>query len=217
MAPAHTQLLLLSGSVANPHHVVQWLQRLGRRAQLVRHDVRPVPLKRCSPPISAPTCPRKSAARGPESAPRRSPKTSDRSSLFALRRASAEALARDLARQLPNPQPLTLTGSPAPPVGEDLARMLKARVAYHHSGLSYAARAGVVEPLAKAGQLRAVVATMGLAAGINFSLRSVAVTASSYRRDGMETPIREGRNSPDVWPGGTARTRRKRIRPGRPQ
>jgi hypothetical protein len=56
--------------------------------------------------------------------------------------------------------------------------------------LSYAARAGVVEPLAKAGQLRVVVATMGLAAGINFSLRSVALAADSYRRDGVEQPLR---------------------------
>jgi len=71
-----------------------------------------------------------------------------------------------------------------------LARLLKARVAYHHSGLSYAVRAGVIEPLAKAGQLRVVVATMGLAAGINFSLRSVALAGESYRRDAVEEPIR---------------------------
>jgi hypothetical protein len=47
-----------------------------------------------------------------------------------------------------------------------------------------------VEPLAKAGQLRVVVATMGLAAGINFSLRSVALAGESYRRDAVEEPIR---------------------------
>lgn len=57
--------------------------------------------------------------------------------------------------------------------GKDLATLLEKRVAFHHSGLSYAARAGVIEPLAKAGQLRVIVATMGLAAGINFSVRSV--------------------------------------------
>ena len=68
--------------------------------------------------------------------------------------------------------------------------MLKSRIAYHHSGLSYGARAGVIEPLAKAGQLRVVVATMGLAAGINFSLRSVALAADSYRRDYVEQPLR---------------------------
>src|SRR5258707_14085010 len=68
--------------------------------------------------------------------------------------------------------------------------MLRTRVAYHHSGLSYGARAGVIEPLAKAGQLRVVVATMGLAAGINFSLRSVALAGESYRRDYQEQPLR---------------------------
>src|SRR4026209_2683550 len=68
--------------------------------------------------------------------------------------------------------------------------LLKSRIAYHHSGLSYGARAGVIEPLAKAGQLRVVVATMGLAAGINFSLRSVALAGDSYRRDYVEQPLR---------------------------
>src|SRR5262249_28683330 len=70
--------------------------------------------------------------------------------------------------------------------GDHLVKMLKSRIAYHHSGLSYGARAGVIEPLAKAGQLRVVVATMGLAAGINFSLRSVALAAESYRREEAE-------------------------------
>ncbi len=41
LAPPKTQLLLLSGSVANPQNVVHWLQRLGRKAVLVRHDLRP--------------------------------------------------------------------------------------------------------------------------------------------------------------------------------
>jgi len=91
-----------------------------------------------------------------------------------------------LARQLPNPNPLALTGVQRQIVGDRLARLLKARITFHHSGLSYGARAGVIEPLAKAGQLRVVVATMGLAAGINFSLRSVALAGESYRRDQAE-------------------------------
>ena len=48
----------------------------------------------------------------------------------------------------------------------------------------------MIEPLAKAGQLRVVVATMGLAAGINFSLRSVALAGESYRRDNQEHLLR---------------------------
>ena len=47
----------------------------------------------------------------------------------------------------------------------------------------------VVEPLAKAGQLRVVVATMGLAAGINFSMRSVAITGTSYRAGHFEKQV----------------------------
>src|SRR3954463_4189685 len=45
LAPPQTQLLLLSGSVANPQDVVKWLTRLGRKAVLIRNDHRPVPLE----------------------------------------------------------------------------------------------------------------------------------------------------------------------------
>src|SRR5205823_5355204 len=44
LAPRETQLLLLSGSVANPQDVVEWLRRIGRDAVLVSHKERPVPL-----------------------------------------------------------------------------------------------------------------------------------------------------------------------------
>src|SRR6195256_466805 len=44
LAPPQTQLLLLSGSVANPQDIVKWLRRLGRNAALIRSDYRPVPL-----------------------------------------------------------------------------------------------------------------------------------------------------------------------------
>src|SRR6185436_831005 len=110
--------------------------------------------------------------------------------VFAPRRQAAEAMAADLARQLPIANPLQLSTEQKLVVGEHLAKLLKTRVAYHHSGLSYGARAGVIEPLAKTGQLRVVVATMGLAAGINFSLRSVALAAESYRRDQAEQLLR---------------------------
>lgn len=45
LAPQATQLLLLSGSVANPQDIVRWLRRIGRQASLVRTDLRPVPLE----------------------------------------------------------------------------------------------------------------------------------------------------------------------------
>src|SRR5213596_2501854 len=40
LAPPKTQLLLLSGSVANPQDIVKWLNRLGREAVLIKHDER---------------------------------------------------------------------------------------------------------------------------------------------------------------------------------
>src|SRR5206468_9029418 len=108
----------------------------------------------------------------------------------APRRQAAESLAAELARYLPTPSPLQLGPEQKLLAGEHLAKLLKSRLAFHHSGLSYGARAGVIEPLAKAGQLRVVVATMGLAAGINFSLRSVALAGDSYRRDYIEQPLK---------------------------
>ncbi len=190
LAPPKTQLLLLSGSVANPHHLVQWFNRLGRQAVLVRHEIRPVPLDEVFVDQLNWHLPSGIRSYWPRVCAKALAEGLGPVLLFAPRRQSAETIATDLARQLPTPFPLQLSEAQRKLVGEHLAKLLKARVAYHHSGLSYAVRAGVIEPLAKAGQLRVVVATMGLAAGINFSLRSVAVTSATYRRDGQEVPLR---------------------------
>ncbi|MEM1058462.1 MAG: DEAD/DEAH box helicase [Verrucomicrobiota bacterium] len=190
--PARTQLLLLSGSVANPGDVAAWLERLGRRVHLVHQHQRPVPLEEV------------------EAAPGREPRSRSRDRpgnfwtrvlegalrddlgpvlVFAPHRKVAEKIARDVAANLPCPEPLGLTRGQAEAAGPELARLLTQRVAFHHSGLSYAQRAGVIEPLAKAGQLRVVVATLGLAAGINFSLRSVLVTGTQYNVDGFPREV----------------------------
>jgi superfamily II DNA/RNA helicase len=190
LAPSQTQLLLLSGSVANPQDVVKWLRRLGRDALLVRHDIRPVPLEEVHANTLSYHVP--TAIRGywPRLIAKALAEDLGPVLIFAPRRQAAEAMAAELARYLPTPNPLSLSTDQKVVVGEHLAKMLKSRIAYHHSGLSYAARAGVIEPLAKAGQLRVVVATMGLAAGINFSLRSVALAGTSYRRDYTEQMLR---------------------------
>src|SRR5215471_15124498 len=186
LAPAQTQLLLLSGSVANPQDVVKWLQRLGRNAVLIRHEHRPVPLEEVHANNLNYHVPSEIRGYWPRLVAKSLAEDLGPVLIFAPRRQAAESMAADLARQLPTPNPLQLTVEQKLIVGEHLARLLKCRIAYHHSGLSYAARAGVIEPLAKAGQLRVVVATMGLAAGINFSLRSVALAAESYRREETE-------------------------------
>ena len=102
--------------------------------------------------------------------------------IFAPHRKAAEKIAFKIAEALPDDDPIAL-GDKSLEQGcsRDLARLLKKRVAFHHSGLSFTERAAIVEPLAKTGQLRVIVATMGLAAGINFSVRSVFVSDSSYQ------------------------------------
>jgi superfamily II DNA/RNA helicase len=190
LAPPQTQLLLLSGSVANPQDVVKWLKRLGREAILVRHDHRPVPLDEVHANNLSFHLPAEIRGYWPRLVAKALAEDLGPVLIFAPRRQAAESMAAELARNLPTPNPLQLSTAQKLVVGEHLAKLLKSRIAWHHSGLSYAARAGVIEPLAKAGQLRVVVATMGLAAGINFSLRSVALAGASYRRDYQEQPLR---------------------------
>ncbi len=190
LAPPQTQLLLLSGSVGNPHHVVQWLTRLGRKAILIRHEERPVPLDEVYANNLNFHVPNEIRGYWPRLVAKALAEDLGPVLIFSPRRQATESLAAELTRMLPTPNPLALTPAQKLLISEQMAKMLKSRIAYHHSGLSYAARAGVVEPLAKAGQLRVVVATMGLAAGINFSLRSVALAGESYRRDQMEQPLR---------------------------
>ena len=185
-APSTTQLLLLSGSVSNPTQIERWLVRLGRKAATVIHHQRSVPLEEVFPMHLHFNLPGQIKGYWPQMIAKSLAEDLGPILIFTPRRAAAEKLAAELARQLPNPNPLELSEEQKHLVGEPLAKKLSSRVAYHHSGLSYAARAGVIEPLAKAGQLRVVVATMGLAAGINFSLRSVALAADSYRKNYQE-------------------------------
>jgi len=186
LAPPQTQLLLLSGSVGNPQDVAKWLQRLGRKAVTIKHDHRPVPLEEVHANSLSYHLPSEIRGYWPRLVAKALAEDLGPILLFAPRRQAAESMANELSRQLPTPNPLQLSSEQKLVVGDHLGRLLKTRVTYHHSGLSYGARAGVIEPLAKAGQLRVVVATMGLAAGINFSLRSVALAGESYRRDQAE-------------------------------
>lgn len=190
LAPPHTQLLLLSGSVDNPRTVVKWLQRLGRNVELIEHKERPVPLEEAHEQSLNAYVPSIVKGYWPRLIVKALSEDLGPILIFAPRRRTAESMALELSRYLPNQDPLALSESQRKLTGDHLSKLLKSRIAYHHSGLSYGARAGVIEPLAKAGQLRVVVATMGLAAGINFSLRTVAIAAESYRRGFMETALR---------------------------
>lgn len=188
-APRDLQFLLLSGAVANPEDVAAWLRRLGREPEVIAHRERPVQLEEVEIDDMVrglPRCIEGFWARRVAGALR---ENLGPVLVFAPHRADAERLARQFARELPLAEPLTLTPEQEQLCGPRLAKLLRARVSYHHSGLTYAQRAGVLEPLAKAGQLRAVVATLGLSAGINFSLRSVLITAGGYRHEHFEHEI----------------------------
>ncbi|MCH2156622.1 MAG: DEAD/DEAH box helicase [Opitutales bacterium] len=181
LAPPTTQLFLLSGSVANPDKVVRWLQRIGREARLVQTKKRPIPLDEVffdaipesgTRGVRGYWCRRIAKALANDLGP---------ILVFTPHRKAAEDLARDLANQLQSEDPIALTQEQKKLAGSTLSRLIKSRIAFHHSGLSYPLRAGLIEPLAKNGQLRVVVATNGLGAGINFCMRSVAITSREFR------------------------------------
>lgn len=190
LAPATTRLLLLSGSVANPGEVAAWLRRLGRPVRVVETSQRPVPLDEV-------------AVEGlPRNAPPKYANFWHRLALgvllsqagplliFAPHRRSAEKIAKKIAEVLPDDDPVRLGEKRLEQAcSPELSKLLRKRVAFHHSGLTYAERAAIIEPLAKAGQLRVIVATMGLAAGINFSVRSVFVAGTSYQDGPYEREV----------------------------
>ena len=183
MAPNSVRLLLMSGSVANPEEVAGWLRSQGRGVALVSEKRRPVPLDEvfAETLLKSPFHGRKIRGHWP-----RLVAAALRSGLgpilvFAPRRKAAEELAYELGQELPEVEALELTSEQKKIAGKELASLLRRRVSYHHSGLDYMQRAGVIEPLAKNGQLQVVVATTGLGAGVNFSMRSVLVTDREYR------------------------------------
>jgi superfamily II DNA/RNA helicase len=189
LAPPGTQLLLLSGSVNNPPDVVEWLRRNQREALLVRHDQRPVPQHE----VDLLNLPDVGFSRSREFWPRMIARALHAGLapilVFAPRRNATEEMAQAIASAESIRDPLPLSVQQEALAGKRLTKLLRSRVAYHHSGLSYALRAGLIEPLAKAGQLNVVVATMGLASGINFSMRSVLVTDTRYLAGNFERQV----------------------------
>src|SRR2546430_968248 len=150
LATKATQLLFLSGSVANPRDVVAWLQRIGRHAVLVEHKTRPVPLEETdlgnlpdsqfvqsrSPSSPRPVFDRTGGSFWPRMIGR--PTRADLAPrlVFAPRRGAAEPLAQAIPSALPVRDPLRLTPGQEATAGTSLTKLLRNRVAYHHSGLS---------------------------------------------------------------------------------
>src|SRR6478672_2097722 len=103
LAPPQTQLLLLSGSVGNPHQVVQWLQRLGRKPVLIRHELRPVPLEEVHANNLNYNLPSEIRGYWPRFVAKALGEDLGPILIFAPRRQTAESLAAELSRNLPTP------------------------------------------------------------------------------------------------------------------
>jgi replicative superfamily II helicase len=129
LAPLETQLLLLSGSVANPQDLVKWFQRLGRKAVLIRHEQRPVPLEEIYANNLNFHLPSEIKGYWPRLVAKSLAEDLGPVLVFSPRRQAAEQLAADLARQLPIVNPLQLSTEQKLVVGEHLAKLLKTRVA----------------------------------------------------------------------------------------
>ncbi len=190
LAPKATQLLLLSGSIANPKATAEWLRSLGRTVTLVEEYRRPVPLEEVW--LDALETKEPEGVRSPIARAVIKGILADLGPIlvFAPRRRAAEQIARDIAHGLPMGNGPQLSPAQRNMAGEDLYRLLRQGVGLHHSGLTYEQRSLLIEPWAKSGRLKVVVATTGLAAGINFSLRSVLVTDRRYATDHAERDVR---------------------------
>ena len=134
LAPRGTQLLLLSGSVNNPQDVVEWLRRIGRDAVLVRHDQRAVPQQE----IDLRTLPEVGFIQTREFWARTIAKALHAGLapilVFAPRRNATEEMAQAIASALPLRDPLPLSPQQEALAGKRLTKLLRNRIAYHHSG-----------------------------------------------------------------------------------
>ena len=190
LAGKGTQLLLMSGSVGNPAAVADWLRGLGRKVELIVETNRPVPLEEAS--LDGLEVGEAPNARGAAARAVIKAVMADLGPVlvFAPRRKAAEQLADAIAAGLPLGCGPELSSRQRTLAGDRLTRLLRQGVGLHHSGLTYSQRADLVEPWAKSGRLKVVVATTGLASGINFSLRSVLVTDRRYMSEHAEREIR---------------------------
>jgi len=190
IAPPSTQLLLLSGSVSNPKAVAEWLRGLGRKVTLIEEYTRPIPLEEVSLDALETREPNGIKGHIARSVIRAVLADLGPILVFAPRRRAAEQIASDIAAGLPLGNGPQLSPSQRAMAGDDLNRLLRQGVGLHHSGLTYGQRTELIEPWAKAGKLSVVVATTGLASGINFSLRSVLVTDRRYAAEHAQREIR---------------------------
>ncbi len=183
----NAQLVGLSATIGNPQELSSWID-----AELVVSDWRPVDLiegyyLRSSRKIYFNDGrEEKVKSQLPLHIAKETFEGGYQSLIFVHSRRRAETLARKLAKEVGNSTSGSLEaaekikGSEAPNIEkEDLTRLLRDSIAYHHAGLSHASRK-VVEEAFRKGLIRVIVATPTLAAGINLPARRVLVYTRRY-------------------------------------
>lgn len=201
MCSDETLLVFLSGSVANGEVIAQWIEKIkGRKVTLFQESVRPVPLKFAFPygdgyldqedwkllqslslKSSKPLYENMALFFEAMDKAQMTPAL-----LFMPRRRECEDVFEDI-KDIPKERSRQLQGilEEHPEysfVNLKLRRLIVRKgCAYHHSGLLPPEKR-VVETLAKRGELRFVSATMSLASGVNFSVRTCFI--SEYARPG---------------------------------
>lgn len=201
MCSNETLMIFLSGSVANGETIVGWLEKIKKRpVKLFTEKVRPIPLKYAFPfgdgfigeedwqalydlsrktgksfyePLSEFILAAEKAQMLPLL-------------LFMPRRRDCEeafAGFNDIPQE--ESEELEKMLNDHPEIGflnlKVRKMIVKKGCAYHHSGLLPPEKR-IIETMAKQGKLRVVSATMGLASGVNFSVRSCLI--SEYQRPG---------------------------------
>lgn len=211
MCSPDTLLVFLSGSVANADVVAKWIEKIKERpVQIFAETVRPVPLRFAFPFKDGFLCEDDWEDLRTLSKRTYSPYYQDSGDFFdALEQAKMTPVLlfmprrRDCEDVFKNLRQVSQEISDA--LEEELNRypesaLLNLRVrqmivekgcAYHHSGLLPPEKK-VIESLAKKGMLRFVSATMSLASGVNFSVRSCFI--SEFQRPG------NGGNMQDLMP-----------------
>src|SRR5205814_8887539 len=129
--------LLAGGSSRNRQDVVAWFQRIGRDAVLIARNERPVPLEE----MDLRMLPDSQFVQTKNLWPRLIGKAlrADLAPVlvFAPRRNASEELAQSIASAISLRDPLALSAEQEALAGKRLAKLLRNRVAYHHSSLSY--------------------------------------------------------------------------------
>ena len=178
------QVIALSATISNARDLAEWM-----RADLVRSDWRPIPLKEgiyMDDAISFSDGTERDVSGNDEPVWKMVKQTVEEGGqclVFVNTRRSTEAQAVKLAKNMKNVAPNPLDGedryiiegeSEVTDLGRKLATCIEGGTAFHNAGLGYRQRR-YVESNFRSGRIKCIVATPTLAAGVNLPARRVII------------------------------------------